>query len=172
MIKKLYCGGGFNFTQENWNSKLCEDWRCRLVLNGNTLIFTREPEFPFPIKNNLFYGGPYYFEKSEKEVSNFGESVVECEKRLIDESTYCLFVLNRNDILGTVAELVYAAMIGKEIHIVYSYNGNDKETESKYHNPAWYAITLANILSNKVNVYKATSNKEIEDNITAIIKSL
>lgn len=169
--KYVYCAGGFDFTQHDWKSKIAQDYRVKFFLKGDTNLFMRPSHIK--IKENVCYAGPWYFEDSTDTTGFVApEEVVSKEMGFIDSSTDCVFVLNRNDILGTIAELVYAIHHGKTLHIVYLNQGEFSETESEYHNPCWYAITMATILSKDVHLYEYKTESELNNHLKNIYESL
>ena len=73
------------------------------------------------------------------------QDIVEAEMHQIEKCTFAVFLLDCSSCPGTIAEMVYAASLGKRMAIVYL--EEESETESMLHSSWWYPI----ILCQKVN---------------------
>lgn len=164
-MKTVYCGGGFDFTQDNWREHIQDDWRHRLVLK-NLVSFLLPAKYQ--LSPGLTYGGPFYFEGDCK-----ADTIIQTEMSLIENSTDCIFVLDRPNSLGTVAEMFFALSKNKNIFVVYLSLSDEEETESELHTYAWYAITMAKTLNpTKVRLFSAKNKEEIDNHIQNILNEL
>ncbi len=167
LIKKrmeyLYCGGRFDFDylQAGYAQKAAEDYRAvllgdvqKLLNNGGNV----------PLSDGLAYVGPYYFETD----GMLDREIVETEMGEIERCTICIFLLDGAACPGTVAEMVYAAMLGKRMHVFYI--RDERETESALASPCWYPMLLCRRSApDRVRLVPCADLAEARDRIAAFV---
>ena len=140
-MKKLYCGGRFEFDyrDEDYLEKAEEDYRALILDDVNRMLWPGEF---VPISDDVLYVGPFYYEMNEMA----DRGIVKIEKAQIEQCTHAFFLLEDGICPGTVAELIYAASLNKQITI---FSIQDfMETESTLHSACWYPIIMAQEISN------------------------
>lgn len=146
----VYCGGIFHFDirQDGYEAKASRDFRA-LLLEGLDHLMNPPIGGKCMINGNVAYVGPYYFETDDMQP----EDIVRCEKRMIEDCTDAVFLLDDASCPGTVAELMYALFLGKALHIFYVRRNDSEETESDMHAPCWYPITFCRMSDPDTGIY-------------------
>ena len=160
----LYCGGRFDFDcrDAEFEEKAARDYRAILLNDVNKLLSNSDTVI---LSGHLAYIGPYYFETD----GMLDRDIVEVEKRQIEKCTIAVFLLDYSPCPGTIAEMVYAAALQKNILIYYVKNEN--ETESLLRSPFWYPMILCSkIDSAKVEIIGCDSYAEARDRILKWLK--
>ena len=169
MVKKLYCGGAFDFDymQPDYTIKASQDYRVTAILKDlNTFLYGRKN---VSLSQNLDYIGPFYCETDTMR----GDDIVNTELRMIEEATDCIFVLDRANCPGTICECIYAATLKKNLHIFYLQKNNDEETESDLHTSCWFPILSAlNINPKKTQIHAFKFKEDLHLKIESLIAKL
>ena len=166
---KIYCGGTFNFDyrEDGYEAKVERDYRAGLLGSVGALL-KPEDGYDLKISEDLTYVGPFYFvTESMKD-----EEIISYEKRMIESCTDAIFVLDDAACPGTIAEMMYANSLKKNLWIYYVGHGENVETESALHTPCWYPILLCRLTNNKVRLYQCVDYEDAKhkviENITSI----
>ena len=169
MVKKLYCGGAFDFDymQNNYKKAALEDYRVTSVLkNLDVFLYGRKN---IALSQNLEYIGPFYCETD----TMIGNDIVTAELKMIEKCTDCIFVLDRASCPGTIAECIYAATLKKNLHIFYLQKNTSEETESDLHTPCWFPILSAvNINPDNTHIFSFNLKDELHLKIKSLIEKL
>jgi hypothetical protein len=162
-MKKVYFGGQFRFMYKDASEELiAEDFRAR-VLGDYRLMLKRPQCGNVQISNNVQYIGPFYFYEQKD-----ADSIVKTESDAVSESTDCVFVLSNASAPGTVAEIIHATMLKKDVYIFYEVNSPDGTVESSVNSDLWYPLTFA-LINNSQNTHLYPSDS-YEDAVTACIE--
>lgn len=163
----LYCGGRFYFDyqEEGYINKASEDYRAILLGDVSKLLY---PQEMYAIKDNVEYLGPFYFECENQSAND----VVAVEKRMLEKCTDAIFILDKADCAGTIAELVYASSLQKRIHVYYVRLLDDEETESELHTPNWYPIILSMQMNPYTQITACANRNDAEQKSIAMVRSL
>lgn len=148
-MKKIYCGGQFQFQYKNYSDEyLCQDYRCKIL--KSLINFKHKPENEYiDLGNNTRYIGPFYFYENNET----GQDIVRIESKMIENSTDCFFVLSRDSAPGTITEIIYATLLAKNIYIYYQNKPIEEgEPEREIQSDLWYSIEFCR-LNCKGNVY-------------------
>ena len=168
MTKKLYCGGNFEFLYKDFTpDKLESDYRTRIL--GGVDQFLRRPSCKYvPLSPSLDYIGPFYFYEDELD----GVRVVLNEYRMVDRCTHAVFLIDNASIPGTVAELVHASILDKDIAVFYVERTQDQgEPEQEICNMNWYPLEIAKWIGN-ARLVKCKSREEAKELIYQYVESL
>lgn len=165
-LKKIYCGGTFNFDyrDKNFEQLVKKDYRVSIL--GNYELLLRNCE-SIKISDKVEYIGPFYFETNDMRA----EDVINIEKEMIEKCTDAIFLLDSGLCPGTISELIYAATLLKNIFIFYIYLNNSEETESELHTPCWYPILLSNKININTKIYRCDSIEDAKRKINNIMLS-
>ena len=165
-MEYVYCGGRFDFDyrQDRYEQKAAEDYRAVLLGNADKLL--RNSGILW-LSDRLSYVGPYYFETD----GMLDREIVETEKGQIDSCTQTVFLLDVAPCPGTVAEMVYAASLGKKMRIVYI--RDEGETESALRSPCWYPMILCQMFDpSRVELIPCATIAEARDQIVCFLRDL
>jgi hypothetical protein len=134
---KLFFGGafGFDYRDEDYDIVAAEDYRAQ-ILGGVEALLKPKDMSGVLINDDVLYIGPFYFEAE----SMRAEDIIMCEKQMIEQCTDAVFVLDDAACPGSIAEIMYANSLQKNIHLFYVRHNNDEETESHLHTPCWYPL--------------------------------
>lgn len=164
---KLYCGGRFYFDyqKERYINQASEDYRAILLGDVHKLLYPQEECL---IKEDVVYLGPFYFE-SENQNAN---GIIAAEMQMLAQCTDAIFILDKADCPGTIAELIYASSLRKRIHIYYVRLSDTEETESELYTPNWYPIILSEQMNPYTTITACANQKDAEQKAIAMICSL
>ena len=139
-MKYLFCGGGFcfDYLEKDYEKKAAGDYRALLLKDTGTLL---RGHGPVPLEEGLAYIGPFYFESD----GMADREIVDAEAEQIGKCTHAFFLLEGAACPGTVAEMVYAAALGKKVSVFYI--RDERETESLLRSPCWYPMILCRRLA-------------------------
>ncbi len=166
-IKKIYCGGVFSFDYkvQDYKKLVKDDYRANIL--GDSELLLHKQDF-IRISENLIYLGPFYFE-TDNMIDN---NIISIEKKMIEECTDAIFLLDNGSCPGTISELIYASTVGKNIHIFYVKKQDDEETESELHSPCWYPILFSKQLNYNTLIYSCNSKEDAKNKINNLISNL
>ena len=167
-MNKLYCAGTFcfDFLDSNYREMAKKDYRS-LVL-GDSALLLQKSDYVL-LNKKLKYIGPFYFE-SEGMVD---ELIVSYEVGMIRECTHAIFLLDEGCCPGTIAELILASELKKNVQIFYIRRGDSEETESKLHTPCWFPIIMSQQINhNNTKVVECKNYEEAIENILSYVRSL
>lgn len=155
---KLFCSGRFYFDccDTDYITKASLDYRAKLLGDVNKLLY---PQTAYEVNGRVQYIGPFYYECEDMKAQN----VVSSECRMIRECTHAVFILDKADAPGSIAELIYAASLQKNIYIFYIELSKEMETESELHTPNWYPILMCKQLNPKTTLIACRSVTEAEN---------
>lgn len=147
-IKRVYIAKSFDKQYLNGKLNLSNDMRDRVLkqsgYEGGLMDYSSDCFIELKEIDNgiLHYIGPFYNEKAGLGIltSTECDKVVSQEKKLIELCDIFVCYFNDNISPGTIAELIYAATLGKKIIIYYKLNSSI-DYELKTEN--WFPITLA-----------------------------
>lgn len=162
----IYCGGTFLFDvrQSGCYEEGARDFRS-LILGGLDNLMNPPADGKRIISGNVAYIGPYYFETNEMKP----EDIVRREKKMIEECTDAIFLLDDASCPGSIAELMYAFSLGKALHIFYVRRKDSEETESDLHSPCWYPITFCKVSDYDADIHSCESYEDAACNIRNLI---
>ena len=169
MLKKIYCGGAFDFDCRDidYQEAAKKDYRVVSVLK-NLDTFLRACAVQH-LSDKLDYIGPFYYETEDMK----GEDIVAKELEMIEDCTDAIFILDRAGCPGTISECTYAASLGKKLHIFYTQEGENQETESDLHTPCWFAIYGAiKINPQNTYLYEVNNKNMLYSQVETLINSL
>ena len=148
---KLFFGGAFAFDcrDEDFEITAAEDYRAQILGSVQSLLKPKDMS-GVCINDNVLYIGPFYFEAETMKA----EDIIMCEKQMIEQCTDAVFVLDDAACPGTIAEIMYANLLQKTIHLFYVQHDDDVETESDLHTPCWYPLIFCNLTNESARLYK------------------
>lgn len=157
---KLYCGGQFNFDYLNsdYYEKAKDDYRSILLGKANKLLQKRRT---IKLTDNVSYIGPFYFESD----GMMDKDIVKAETSMINKCTNAVFLLDNGCCPGTIAELILAASLKKDITIFYIRRSDNEETESTLHTPCWFPIIMSKLITKNVKLFSCNSYSEATSKI-------
>ena len=169
MLKKIYCGGAFDFDCRDTDYKIVaqKDYRVVSILkNLETFLCACKVQH---LSDKLDYIGPFYYETEDMK----GEDIVAKELKMIEDCSDAIFILDRAGCPGTISECIYAASLVKNLHIFYTQEGNDQETESDLHTSCWFPILSAlNINPNNTQIHAFKFKEDLHLKIESLIAKL
>ena len=141
-MKKVYCGGAFDFDcqRPDYLERAKEDYRA--ILLGNEEKFLQKQDLVL-INPNLAYIGPFYFETD----GMVDKDVVGLEREMVENCTDAVFLLKDARCPGTIAELTLASVLKKRVYVYYVRARAGEETESELNSPCWYPIRMSEQLN-------------------------
>ena len=147
-MKKIYFGGQFRFLYKDASKEVIkEDFRSKVL--GDYQLMLRRPQCGYvQLSPNAQYVGPFYFYELTS-----ADFIVQTESTAVAESTDCVFVLSNASAPGTVAEIIHATMLKKDVYIFYETNSPDGTVDSNIHSDLWYPITFALINNPQTKVF-------------------
>ena len=168
-MKKLYFGGSFPDLDINHpEDSIKGDFRVQILGEVNRLLYLPENEDrEILLSDHVSYVGPYYF---------YGESLqakqtVIVENEMILKCTDAVFLLENINIPGTITELVYAALLGKNVHAFYvSLEKGTPETE--INSEQWYPIAFAQMMGKSIECVECNSREDAVEKILSLVKSM
>ena len=164
-MRRLYCGGSFDFDYLNpdYRIQAAKDYRAVLLGSAELLL---EKSDGVRLGEQLEYIGPFYFE-SEGMVD---ADIVRCESEMVRRCTDAIFLLDGANCPGTVCELTLASVLGKRVHVFYLRKGEHEETESFLHTPCWYPITFSHMINARTEVHECSSMSDAIGQICAMVE--
>lgn len=165
-MRKLYCGGAFNFDyqQADYRDQVAADYRAILLGSPDRLLQRSDG---VKIHPGVEYAGPFYFESDDMVDVDIVQSEIDMVKRCTD----AVFLLDKAGCPGTICELTTASMLGKRVHLFYLRKPDDAETESSLHTPCWYPIVHSSIINQHTSLYACSSTQDAVDQIRALLSS-
>ena len=141
-MKKVYCGGAFDFDcqRPDYLERAKEDYRA--ILLGNEEKFLQKQDLVL-INPNLAYIGPFYFETD----GMVDKEIVGLERGMVERCTDAVFLLKDARCPGTIAELTLASVLKKRVYIFYVRARAGEESESELNSPCWYPIRMSEQLN-------------------------
>lgn len=163
---KLFFGGAFsfNYRDDDFDITAAQDYRAQILGSVETLLKPKDMSGVF-INDNVLYIGPFYFEAE----SMLAEDIIMCEKKMIEDCTDAVFVLDDAACPGTIAEIMYANSLQKNIHLFYVRHGDDEETESNLHTPCWYPLIFCQQTNPAAKLYECDSMKNATRRVIDLI---
>ena len=154
-MKKIYIASRFQFDKEG---SLKNDIRSKFLGDEKYLLNDLNKSINILGKEYL-YSGPFFNEKAaEHDLSaSFGKIVVEAEKKAIDNCDTFIVIFDNEVSPGSVTELIYAAMIGKECYVFYLSDNNKSEN--------WFPIEFVKLLGDRVRVIPYTNKDVFEEEL-------
>lgn len=148
-MKKLYLAGGFNFAYKDFlkdNRAISNDYRAKLFekLGINPLLLigsNKDQVTPVHLDNENLYIGPFYFYKPMNKFFTEQQLVVNTERSMVDDCTDAVFFIDKDNVPGTITEMIHAALSEKNVHIFYVPNF-DGSVEGDLDTKCWYPITF------------------------------
>ena len=163
-MRKLYCGGTFNFDyrQADYCEQAAADYRA-ILLGSPGLLLQRSAGVK--IRSGIEYVGPFYFESD----GMVDVDIVQSEIDMVRQCTDAVFLLDEAGCPGTICELTMASMLGKTVHLFYLRKPDDEETESSLHTPCWYPIIHSSIMNEHTCLYECNSTHDAVNRIQALL---
>lgn len=164
-VKKLYCAGTFcfDFLESDYKTKAKEDYRSHLLGSEEKLL---QKSDHIKLNSNWLYIGPFYFETE----GMIDELIVKTEIEMIKKCSHAIFLLDSGRCAGTIAELILAANLKKDISVFYVKKPDNEETESKLHSPCWFPIIMSKLNNKKTKIFSCTSYKDATEKIIKYVK--
>ena len=170
MKRKIYFGGNFEFQYKDYSKeKLENDYRAIILGDADKMLHTPTNETKtVEIRPGVEYVGPFYFYEEGTTANN----IVRNEYQMVMASSDVIFLLDNVNSPGTISELIHAAYNNKNIYIFYiEMKHDDGEPENDVDSLQWYPITMSQIISNKVRLYKCRDKNDAVVNIQELIKN-
>lgn len=166
---RIFCGGSFcfDYRKDGYEVMASKDYRTKLLGSVETLLRPKDTG-GVKISENKTYVGPFYFEVEDMEA----ESIINCEKKMIESCTDAIFLLDDAACPGTIAEVMYANSLGKTLHLFYVRHQANEETESELHTPCWYPIQFCKMTNSAVVLIPCFSVEEGVNRILSFVESL
>lgn len=166
-MPKIFCSGRFYFDchDDDYLISASKDYRAKILGNVRKLLY---PQDSYIIGNNVEYIGPYYFECEDMEADN----IVATECEMLRRCTDAIFILDKADAPGTIAEMIFAASLGKRVYIYFVQLTDDKETESRLHTANWYPVLMCRLIASEAKLIPCRSREEAERLAIEKIKTL
>lgn len=163
---KLFFGGAFAFDcrDEDYDIAAAEDYRAQILGSIDNLLKPKDMNGVL-INDNLLYIGPFYFEAESMKA----EDIIMCEKKMIEECTDAIFVLDEASCPGTIAEIMYANSLNKFIHLFYVKHSDDDETESHLHTPCWYPLIFCQLTNTEAKLHECEDKNDAARKIIDLI---
>ena len=163
-MRKIYCGGRFNFDylDEGYLDEAAKDYRA-ILLGDEELLLQRSTSVK--INESAEYIGPFYFETDGMQDCD----IVKSEWEMVRECTDAVFLLDDACCPGTVCELTAASMLGKKVHIFYIRAKAGEETESELHTPCWYPIIHSLTVNKNTSVCECKDYDDAAEKIKALV---
>lgn len=163
-MRKLYCGGTFNFDfrQADYREQAATDYRAILLGSPDRLL---QRSSGVKIHTGAEYVGPFYFESD----GMVDVDIVRSEIDMVRQCTDAVFLLDEAGCPGTICELTMASMLGKTVHLFYLRKPDDEETESSLHTPCWYPIIHSSIMNEHTCLYECSSTHDAVNQIRALL---
>ena len=168
----IYVGCPFTFQYADATDELIRsDFRYRIV--GEPFI--RQTKLDEDI-GNVNYTGPFYYYKK-----GLGpDAVVRSEVDSIRRSDIVLLVFPEDGRApGTVAELIYAASLGKKVVVFYvptktvtEVDSDPANLDSNIHHQYWYPFHQASIINKDVTFHKCVSTDVAKEQCINYVKTL
>ena len=164
-MRKIYCGGRFNFdyTEAGYREEAAKDYRA-VLLGGADLLLKRSAGVR--LSAGAEYIGPFYFETDGMAACD----IVASEWEMVKNCTDAIFLLDGAACPGTVCELTAASMMGKRVHIFYLRKPDGEETESDLHTPCWYPILHSLEVNENTSVHACACAGEAVEMIKAMVE--
>lgn len=165
---KIFCGGTFcfDYRKDGYEVMAAKDYRAKLLGSVEALLRSIDID-GVKISENVTYVGPFYFEVEDKEA----ESIIKCERRMIESCSDAIFLLDDAACPGTIAEVMYANFLGKTLHLFYVQHEDNEETESELHTPCWYPILFCQMTNMNVNLHLCYSVEDAANRILSFVES-
>ena len=139
-MKTVYVAGSFYKS----NDSLINDFRTKLLGNDDLLLNKNENAFINLHGETAKYIGPFfYYPEEEKIFKEKGlseqETVVELERMMVENCDVFIVYFGSKSSPGSVAEMIRAASLGKDIEVYYFENENNRKYKTEY----WFPILMA-----------------------------
>lgn len=166
-MKKLYCGGAFPFDyrKNGFTELVRNDYRSRILGDVNLLL---QPSNGQALREDLTYIGPFYFEAPEM----VDTDIVLAEMKMVESCTHAIFLLDDGTCPGTITELTFASLLGKQIAVFYVRRHDSEETESPLHSPCWYPIRFSQAQNPNALVFSCRDREEASQLILEYLDTL
>lgn len=161
-MKKVFYSGTYSvqhqfITEENVKEMLKDDLRSKLVDKIDDVIYASDGVVT---KNpNVMYIGGFYYEKGKGETVT--EKVVNAELDQIDRADFMIVNLIGHAAIGSLAEIMYAASIGKPMIIFVKNNDNLFDVTGEY----WFPLLTLKRMDVEFTLKKVDNEQEIVDYI-------
>lgn len=166
VTKRIFCGGTFCFDcrNEGYETMAAVDYRAELLGSVEALLRpTDEKELKlFP---GVVYVGPFYFETEAMEA----EDIIRQEKKMVECCTDAIFVLDDAACPGTIAEIMHANALKKNLHLFYVGHDESEETESELHTPCWYPILFCKMTNDQVFLYPCNDVEDAKQKVMDLV---
>ncbi len=165
----IFCGGAFYFDyrKDGYQDDASKDYRAKL-LGSTEMLLRGNGAKEVIINDNVTYIGPFYFETENMK----SESIILCEKEMIECCSDAIFLLDNASCPGTIAEIIYANSLNKTLHLFYIQCKDDEETESELHTPCWYPIQFCQITNKSTKLYSCANIEDAINKILLLVESL
>lgn len=165
-MNKLFCAGAFNFDylDNDYREKAKTDYRSILLGSENLLL---EKHAYISLKENLSYMGPFYFEAE----GMTDKLIVDSEIKMIKKCTHAIFLLDGGCCPGTIAELILASDLNKNVEIFFIKRNDNEETESILHSPCWFAIIMSKLNNPNTKITSCSDYKDATEKILNYISN-
>lgn len=164
---KLYFGGTFcfDYLKDNYKEDAGKDYRA-ILLGDSEKLLQKQDFVSINLRNK--YIGPFYFE-CDKMVD---ELIVKTEIEMIKKCSHAIFLLNDANCPGTIAELILASSLNKNVVIFYVKKSDDEETESNLHSPCWFPILVNKLYYKNVQIFSCESYNHATKKIIDYVDNL
>lgn len=147
MKRLVYCGGNFEFQYKDFKPELMkDDYRTHILGDVNGILYQPKNESKtINVCKDVEYVGPFYFYEEGLDGSN----VVSTEIGMVDRCTDAVFLVDNVNIPGTVAEIIHASLLKKNVAIFYVKQPLDEgEPEKDICSANWYPLQFAKQVAN------------------------
>ena len=142
MRKVIYCGGNFEFQYKDFKPELMlSDYRTEILHGIDRILYQpKNEEKLVEVCKGVYYAGPFYFYEQGLD----GANVVRTEIDMVNRCTHAIFLVDNTNIPGTIAEIVHASILKKNVAIFYVKQPLDEgEPEKDICSANWYPLQLA-----------------------------
>ncbi len=169
MRVKIFCGGAFcfDYSKDGYKDEASRDYRVN-ILGSTELLLNHKEHEGVSINSKVTYIGPFYFETEDMKA----ESIIQCEKAMIERCDIAIFLLDNASCPGTIAEVIYANFLQKNLQIFYVKYQDNEETESELHTPCWYPIQFCLLTNKSVKIYPCACIEDAISKIHIFVESL
>ena len=127
IIHRIFCGGpfAFNSRSEDFLEQAENDYRA-MLLGGAIHLFKPIVEEETWLNPHVVYEGPFFFHTDKLGA----DGIIQLEKEMIERCTEAVFLLDHARCPGSIAELMEATSLRKNIHLFFVTLSDNEEIES------------------------------------------
>lgn len=168
-IHRVFCGGpfAFNSRSEDFLDQAEDDYRA-MLLGGAINLFRPVVDDDVWLTPNVVYEGPFFFHTDKLGA----DGIIQLEKEMIERCTEAVFLLDHARCPGSIAELMEATYLHKNVHLFFVTLSQNEEIESWLHTPCWYPILLSQSLNKNTHLHPYHSLEEAKMYLVEFVRGL